>query len=181
MRRSSAGILAVCVGSAMAATPAGAQQAQQAPACDERPPTLEWQVRKDLKQKRSVNLRFNKYVTTGAPLKPIQVRIVRPSVARAFEWQSLNRDHYRFKRRGRERTTLTARYVENRSGYQGLGSPDPGALPLLPGLVTLPGLPTLPDLTLPLPLIPLLTGPAGGGGGAFASEFCIRTITRTVG
>ena len=173
----------MCVGSAMGAGPVAAQQVQEAPACDERPPTLLWQVRKDLKQKRSVNLRFNKYVTTGATLKPVQVRIVRPSVSRAFEWQTINRDHYRYRRRGRERVTLTARYVENRSGYQRLGSPDQvlGLVPVLPGLITLPGLPTLDDLTLPLPLIPLITGPAGGGGGEFRSEYCIRTVTRTVG
>ncbi len=164
----------------MAAGPAGAQQAQQAPACDERPPTLLWQVRKDVKQKRSVNLRFNKYVTTGAVLKPVQVRIGRPSGARVFEWQNINRDHYRYKRRGREKVTLTARYVENRSAYQALGSPDQGSgFQVLPGLITVPALPTVPGFVVPIPLIPLVTGP--GGGGEFRSEFCIRTVTRTVG
>lgn len=183
IRRSGAGFLAVCVGSAMGAGPVAAQQVQEAPACDERPPTLLWQVRKDLKQKRSVNLRFNKYVTTGAALKPVQVRIVRPSVSRAFEWQTINRDHYRYRRRGRERVKLTARYVENRSGYQGLGTPEGSilqGLPVVGDLITVPGLPTLGDLTL-VPFIPLVTGPAGEGGGQFRSEYCFRTVTRTVG
>jgi len=129
-----------------------------------------------------VNLRFNKYVVTGAPLKPVQVRIERPTGARAFGWQTLSRDHFSYRRRGREAVSLTARYVENRSNYQALGTPDGGlVVPLVPGMITLPPIPSLPGLTLPLPLIPLITGPAGGGGGQFRSEYCIRTVTRTVG
>ncbi len=188
MRRSGVGILAVCVGSALAAGPAGAQQAQQAPACDARPSTLEWQVRKD-RNKRSVNLRFRKdsvaggRSATGAPLKPVQVRIERPSGARAFEWQTLNRDHFSYRRRGREVVSLTARYVENRSDYQALGSPDQGTtlpnLPLVPNLITLPAIPNIPGLTIPIPLLPLITGPTGGGGGEFKADYCARTITRT--
>lgn len=137
------------------------------------------------RKKRSVNLRFRKDVVSGAPLKPVQVRIVRPRATRAFEWQTINRDHYAFKRRRGQTASLTARYVENRSGYQQLGStnegPDlPGLLPvpLVPSGITIPGLPTLPPL--PLPIIPLLTGPTGGGGGEFKDDYCVRTLTRTV-
>lgn len=164
----------------MAAGPAAAQQSQEVPACDERPSTLTWQVRKD-RTKRSVNLRFRKDVVTGAPVKPVQVRIVRPRVTRVFEWRTLNREHYSYRRRGREAVRLTARYVENRSNYQDLGSPNvlpdlPG-IPLIPSLITLPGTGGLPPL--PLPITTLLTGPSGGGGGEFKPDYCVRTLTRT--
>lgn len=177
-RRSCAGILALCVGSAMAAGPAAAQQEQSIPACDERPSTLTWQVRKD-RAKRSVNLRFRK--NAGAPSKPVQVRIVRPRVTRAFEWRALNREHYSYRRRGREAVKLTARYVENRSNYQALGNPNvlpdiPG-IPLVPSIITLPGADGLPPL--PLPILTLLTGPSGGAGGEFKPDYCVRTLTRT--
>jgi len=169
------------VGSAVAVSPAAAQQSS-VPNCTERPSTLVWQVRKD-RSKRSVNLRFRRDVVSGAPLKPVQVRIVRRRATRAFEWRQLNREHYAYRRRGRATASLTARYVENRSDYQQLGSPSEGpdlpglpALPLLPSVI--PGLPGLPGI--PLPIIPLLTGPTGGSGGEFKGDYCVRTITRTV-
>jgi len=161
-----------------------AQQGSEIPACTERASTLVWQVRKD-RSKRAVNLRFRKGEVSGSPLKPVQVRIVRRRATRAFEWRELNREHYAYRRRGRARASLTARYVENRSDYQALGSPQdgpdlPGLLPvpMLPTMITVPGLPTLPSLNLPI--IPLVTGPMGGGGGEFKSDYCVRTLTRTV-
>ncbi|CAN5470597.1 hypothetical protein BH20ACT19_BH20ACT19_06090 [soil metagenome] len=182
--RAGGGILIAALVLGLTGPPASAQTAQQVPECGDRPSTLTWQVRKDRKR-RSVNLAFTQRGIAGAPLRPVQVRIVRPRATRAFEWRNLNRDHYSYRRRGRERATLTVRYVENRSGYQQLGSPDEGPdLPGLPSLplvptVPIPGLPGLP--TLPLPILPLLTGPAGGNGGEFRADYCVRTIVASAG
>ena len=147
------------------------------PACDQSPSSLIWQVRKDRK-KRAVNLRFRRETVAGAPLKPVQVQIARPRGTRSFEWTELNREHYAYRRRGGEAAALTARYVENSSGYGQIGTPDRGlpALPLLPG-ITLPALPLPP---VPLPVVPLILGPAGGAGGQYQGDLCVRTITRTV-
>lgn len=171
-KRASAGILAAALLLGLSASPASAQQGQQVPECGDRPSTLTWQVRKDRKR-RSVNLAFSNRIE-GAPVRPVQVRIVRPGGTRTFEWRNINRAHFSYRRRGRETATLSARYVENHSGYEKLGSPDQG--PDLPGL---PSLPVLPLPTLPLPVLPLLTGPAGGNGGEFRADYCVRTITAT--
>ncbi len=178
VKRASGGILTAALVLGLTGSPASAQEAQQLPDCGDRTSTLTWQVRKDRKR-RSVNLAFADRNVQGAPLRPVQVRIVRPRATRTFEWRNLNREHYSYRRRGRERAALTARYVENRSGYEQLGSPDEGpdlpGLPALPLLPTVPGLPGLP--TIPLPIIPLLTGPTGGNGGEFRADYCVRTIT----
>lgn len=178
----SGAVLTAALALGLTAPPALAQEPAQAPECGERPSTLTWQVRKD-GRRRSVNVAFSRDRVEGAPLRPVQVRIVRSRATRAFQWRDLNSDHYSYRRRGRETAALTARYVENRSTYERLGSSDEG--PDLPGLpsvpflppVPIPGLPGLP--TLPLPILPLLTGPFGGNGGEFRPDYCVRTITRS--
>ena len=172
------------LGAGMFAAPASAQQPSQVPACGDQVSTLVWQVRKDRK-KRSVNLRYNKERgagVPGAPLRPVQVQVERSAGTRSFEWTQLNREHYFFRRRGSEATRLTARYVENRSRYERLSTQEGNlglpALPIVPTIITLPGLPDLPGI--PVPIIPLLTGPLGGSGGQFQSDYCVRTLTRTV-